>query len=99
VQAGRMFATSADSTPGSSGGMYYDPGRKAAVGIHVGSVCAHAQARFDPESCFNYGLRFDAKIIRMIASVAADVPMAEQFVRPPADATALQMAMAAPPLP
>ena len=82
-----MLATSADSTPGSSGGMYYDPDQKAAVGIHVGSLCGYAEARYDPDRCFNYGLRFDAKLMRMIESVAADSPPAEQLVQPsPEDA-------------
>lgn len=61
----RLFASSADSAAGSSGGMYYAPGAHAAVGLHVGYVCAG-------RDCFNVGLRFDADVLAMIAEVAAD---------------------------
>ncbi|KRB82254.1 hypothetical protein ASE00_09195 [Sphingomonas sp. Root710] len=61
----RLFASSTESASGSSGGMYYAPGAHAAVGLHVGYVCAG-------NDCFNIGLRFDADILAMIAEVAAD---------------------------
>lgn len=61
----RLFASSADSAAGSSGGLYYAPGAHAAVGLHVGYVCAGSD-------CFNVGLRFDADLLAMIAEVAAD---------------------------
>ena len=78
----RMLAASVDSTPGSSGGMYFDPAQNAAIGIHVGSLCANGENRDVPASCFNYGLRFDAKILRMIDSVVADTPLLAQAIRP-----------------
>ncbi|WP_296620695.1 serine protease [Rhizorhabdus sp.] len=78
----RMLAASADSTPGSSGGMYFDPAQNAAIGIHVGSLCAEGRTRHDPTSCFNYGLRFDAKILKMIDSVATDNPPMAQVIIP-----------------
>ena len=89
----RMLATNADSTPGSSGGMYYNPNLKAAVGIHVGSLCARGEARYDPNSCFNYGLRFDAKLIRMIDSVVAGAPLVDKVVRPSRQRSAERMAL------
>ena len=61
----RMFASSADSAAGSSGGMYYAPGVHAAVGVHVGYVCTGGD-------CFNVGLRFDAELLATIAQVVAD---------------------------
>jgi hypothetical protein len=63
----RLFATSIDSAAGSSGGMYYAPGSGAAIGVHVGYVCGGPGG-----DCFNFGLRFDGKILAMIAAVAAD---------------------------
>jgi V8-like Glu-specific endopeptidase len=78
----RMLAASADSTPGSSGGMYFDSAQNAAIGIHVGSLCAQGQTRHDPANCFNYGLRFDAKILKMIDSVATDNPPMAQVIIP-----------------
>ncbi|MFZ5704716.1 MAG: trypsin-like serine peptidase [Pseudomonadota bacterium] len=78
----RMLAASADSTPGSSGGMYFDPARNAAIGIHVGSLCAESQAGYDGANCFNYGLRFDAKLLGMIDSVVSDRPLLAQLIRP-----------------
>lgn len=78
----RMLAASADSTPGSSGGMYFDPARNAAIGIHVGSLCAEGQTRYNRANCFNYGLRFDAKLLRMIDSVVTDRPLVAQAIRP-----------------
>lgn len=61
----RLFASSAASAGGSSGGLYYAPGAGAAVGLHLGYVCAEG-------GCFNVGLRFDAELLAMIAQVAAD---------------------------
>lgn len=78
----RMLAASADSTPGSSGGMYFDPARNAAIGIHVGSLCAEGQAGYNVANCFNYGLRFDAKLLGMIDSVVSDRPLLAQLIRP-----------------
>jgi V8-like Glu-specific endopeptidase len=78
----RMLAASVDSTPGSSGGMYFDPARNAAIGIHVGSLCANGETRDVPVSCFNYGLRFDAKILKMIDSVVTDTPRLANIIGP-----------------
>lgn len=61
----RLFASSVDSAAGSSGGMYYAPGAHAAVGVHVGYVCAG-------DDCFNVGLRFDAELLATITQVVAD---------------------------
>ena len=62
----RLFASSVESAAGSSGGLYYAPRSGAAIGLHVGYVCG------GDEGCFNFGLRFDAGIVAMIAAVAAD---------------------------
>ena len=67
----RLFASSADSAAGSSGGLYYAPGARAAVGLHVGYVCVGG-------GCFNIGLRFDADLLAMIAQVAADGSLADR---------------------
>ena len=67
----RLFASSADSAAGSSGGMYYAPRSGAAIGLHIGYVCGAGDAA-GPGGCFNFGLRFDAKVLAMIAAVAAD---------------------------
>lgn len=82
TNAARMFSTSADSTPGSSGGMYYDARKHAAVGLHVGSLCDTARPRvnYDPDSCFNYGLRFDAAMVTLIEAVVGDRPAFAKLV-------------------
>ena len=61
-----LFASSADSAAGSSGGIYFAQGSGAAIGLHVGYVCG------GPEGCFNFGVRFDARLLTMIAAVAMD---------------------------
>ncbi len=63
----RLFASSADSAGGSSGGMYVASGSGAAIGLHVGYVCGGADG-----GCFNFGLRFDDRILAMVAAVATD---------------------------
>lgn len=73
TKPGRLFATSADSTPGSSGGMYYDPQEKVALGLHLGWLCDEGTARYPP-ACINYGIRFDRTILAMIASAMRDEP-------------------------
>ncbi len=62
-----MFLTSAGSTAGSSGGMYFDQQSGAAIGLHIGWVCdtADGHSRYDPASCFNYGLRFDRETVAL----------------------------------
>lgn len=72
TSATRLFTTSADSTPSSSGGMYYDERLRAAVGLHLGAMCDRVRPRYDPEGCFNYGLRFDAAIVAMVEAVVRD---------------------------
>lgn len=86
TRAARLFSTSADSTPGSSGGMYYDYRTGAAFGLHVGQLCDTSRAvfRYDPATCFNYGLRFDDKAVALIAAAVADRPAADDLVRAPA---------------
>ncbi|ATE66448.1 trypsin-like peptidase domain-containing protein [Rhizorhabdus dicambivorans] len=61
---GRLFASSAASAPGSSGGLYLARGG-AVVGLHVGRMCSG-------DECFGFGLRFDAAVTAMVAMVAAD---------------------------
>jgi hypothetical protein len=63
----RLFASSIDSAGGSSGGMYLASGSGAAIGVHVGYACGGAG-----DECFNFGLRFDHRILAMIAAVATD---------------------------
>lgn len=82
TKASRLFSTSADSTPGSSGGMYYDEQMQAAIGIHVGHVCEQSRPSFDPDACFNYGLRFDKVTIALVDAVAQDRPLADYRVVP-----------------
>lgn len=60
----RLFASSAASAPGSSGGPYLTRGG-AVVGLHVGKLCSGQQ-------CFGFGLRFDRAVMAMVAAVAAD---------------------------
>jgi len=93
--ASRLFAASADSTPGSSGGMYYNERQQVAVGVHIGSLCAEGRHAYDPTACFNYGLRFNRKIVAMIASVAANQPHMGELIRMPD--TRPQLAMASEP--
>ena len=47
--------------------MYFSPRSGAAIGLHVGYVCGAVA-----DSCFNFGLRFDASLLTLIAAVAAD---------------------------
>lgn len=74
TSARRLFTASADSSPGSSGGMYYDERRHAAVGVHLGAVCDRALPRYDPDGCFNYGLRFTPAVAAMVDMVVRDRP-------------------------
>jgi len=80
--ASHMFSTSAGSTSGSSGGMYYDGRTHAAIGLHVGWICDTAQKRisFDPARCFNYGLRFDAAIAQLVDMAVQDRPIRQRLV-------------------
>lgn len=82
TKANRLFSTSADSTPGSSGGMYYDEKKQAAIGIHIGTVCEQPNPSFDPYACFNYGLRFDKVTITLIGAVAQSRQLAGYRVVP-----------------
>lgn len=75
---GRLFATSADSAAGSSGGMYYAPGSGAAVGVHVGYACG-AGDNGGREDCVNFGVRFDAALLALVAAVATDDRPAERM--------------------
>ncbi|KRB82424.1 hypothetical protein ASE00_10185 [Sphingomonas sp. Root710] len=74
TNARRLFSTSADSSPGSSGGMYYDERMHAAIGVHLGAVCDQVRPRYDPHLCFNYGLRFTPAIVAMVDMVVRDQP-------------------------
>jgi hypothetical protein len=84
TDASRLFSTSASSSAGSSGGMYYLDQWQAAIGVHIGFVCdaLKAQRDFDPVSCFNYGLYFDGAILAMVDAVAHDKPDPLQIIRP-----------------
>jgi len=62
---GRLFASSAASAPGSSGGVYLASQGGGVIGIHVGRLC-------DAAECFGFGLRFDRAIAAMVAAVALD---------------------------
>lgn len=74
TNAPRLFSASADSSPGSSGGMYYDGRLDAAIGLHLGSLCDLILPRYDPDRCFNYGLRFTPAIVAMVDMVVRDQP-------------------------
>lgn len=84
TNASRLFSTSASSSAGSSGGMYYLDQWQAAIGVHIGYVCnaVKAQRDFDPVSCFNYGLYFDDAMLAMVNAVAHDKPDVLQIIRP-----------------
>ena len=92
TRAPRLFSTSADSTPGSSGGMYYDERLGAAVGLHVGSLCEEARPSYDPDRCFNYGLRFDKAIVALVDTVAQDRPEAKLVLN--SDTASVRLALA-----
>ncbi|MET0375792.1 MAG: trypsin-like peptidase domain-containing protein [Rhizorhabdus sp.] len=78
--ARRLFSTSADSSPGSSGGMYYDGRLHAAIGLHLGAVCDQVRPRYDPRLCFNYGLRFTPAIVAMVDMAVRDQPAPTYFI-------------------
>jgi hypothetical protein len=61
----RLFASTAASAPGSSGGVYLASRGGGVVGLHVGRLC-------DAAECFGFGLRFDSAIAAMVAAVALD---------------------------
>jgi hypothetical protein len=67
----RLFSTSASSSSGSSGGLYYDGHTGSIVGMHLGSMCDTAVSRpvYDPARCFNVGLRFDRKIRAFVDAI------------------------------
>jgi hypothetical protein len=71
----RLFASSANSSAGSSGGLYYDSGSAVAFGLHIGTLCDSEAAApvYDPMHCFNYGLRFDRRILAAIDMVAREI--------------------------
>lgn len=79
----RLFASSASSSAGSSGGLYYDSVNNIAFGLHIGTLCDSRAAApaYDPLHCFNYGLRFDRTILAAIGKVVRDDPAATQIVR------------------
>jgi|GEM_PF-2724119 len=80
TDARRLFSTSADSSPGSSGGMYYDERLHAAIGVHLGAVCDQVRPRYDPHLCFNYGLRFTPAIVAMVDMVVRDQPALAKLI-------------------
>lgn len=88
----RLFSTSANSSPGSSGGLYYDRRSATVLGLHLGSMCdpAALSPSYDPDHCFNYGLRFDRDASIAIDAVARDAAPRNLMIRPnqPAPATA-----------
>ena len=69
----RLFVSSANSSPGSSGGLYYDDQTNAILGVHLGFAC-DPEAKlpaYDPDRCFNYGLRFDRHVRAFVALAVA----------------------------
>ncbi len=94
--ASHMFLTSAGSTAGSSGGMYFDQQSGAAIGLHIGWVCdtADGHSRYDPASCFNYGLRFDRETVALVSMVAHDGPAPRRLLVAAEDAGRLALAPA-----
>jgi hypothetical protein len=95
----RLFSTSANSSPGSSGGLYYDRRTGAVLGVHLGGMCdtSTRTPAYDPARCFNYGLRFDRAMLDTIAAVARDAAPSRQVIAPaqPAPASAaIVLAMA-----
>lgn len=93
TSAARLFSTSADSSPGSSGGLYYDSRTGAVFGLHLGSVCdvTGRRAFYDPDRCFNYGLRLDRRIRAAIAAVVRDEPPYPMLIGPEAPRTTMAM--------
>jgi hypothetical protein len=77
----KLFASSANSSAGSSGGVYIDPDDRAAVGIHIGKVCPEGETADKNGSCFDFGLYFDAHILDQIRDVVSDRPMAEALIQ------------------
>jgi hypothetical protein len=77
----KLFASSADSSAGSSGGVYIDTDDHAAIGIHIGKVCSEGEAAFKDETCLNFGLYFDAHILDQIHDVVSDRPIAAALIR------------------
>lgn len=72
----RLFVSSASSSPGSSGGLYYDEETNSILGMHLGFACDAAAKlpAYDPQRCFNYGLRFDREVSAFVAIAAAREP-------------------------
>lgn len=97
TNARRLFSTSADSSPGSSGGMYYDERQHVAIGVHLGAVCDQVRPRYDPNLCFNYGLRFTPAIVAMVDMVVRDQPVLGKLIR--ADGQPASIVRARPRLP
>jgi len=77
----KLFASSANSSAGSSGGVYIDKDDQAAIGIHIGKVCPEGQTAYKSGSCFNFGLYFDEHILDQINAVVEDRPMAGAIIR------------------
>lgn len=94
----RLFSTSANSSPGSSGGLYYDRSSGSVLGLHLGSMCdpAALNPSYDPDHCFNYGLRFDRDIRIAIDAVVRDAAPQDLTIHPgrPAPATGIVLALA-----
>lgn len=72
----RLFISSASSSPGSSGGLYYDEATNSILGMHLGFACDAAAKlpAYDPQRCFNYGLRFDREVSAFVAIASAPEP-------------------------
>jgi V8-like Glu-specific endopeptidase len=91
--AARLFATSADSSPGSSGGLYYDSRTGSVIGMHLGSACDPSirSLAYDATRCFNYGLRFDRGINATIQAAIHDLPLDRQLIVPTIQPTIVAM--------
>lgn len=79
----RLFASSANSSPGSSGGLYYDDQTNSILGMHLGFACDPAAKlpAYDPDRCFNYGLRFDRDVRAFVSLAVAEAPPTAALIR------------------
>lgn len=80
----RLFSSSTNSSPGSSGGLYFDNVTGKAFGLHIGTLCdtSAGGVSYDPYRCFNYGLRFDRTMLASVDAVVRDAPSDDQLIPP-----------------
>jgi hypothetical protein len=82
-----LLLTSANSMQGSSGGMYYASGSRAAIGIHLGHLCAsyRGAGSFNALDCFNYGRFISSGVLRLVEAVKAGRPHRAYLIRADGD--------------